>query len=112
MAGLQSALSAICVTAVLAVGASAAAQSGDAERGAALAQAWCAECHIVDRAGTGTVRDAAPAFTTVAENPARTPDFLRGWFQSDRLHMQMPNFSLGRRETEDLIAYFRVLARK
>ncbi len=112
MAGLQSALSASCVMAVLAVGAPAAAQSGNAERGAALAQAWCAECHIIDRAGTGTMRDAAPAFTTVAADPTRTPDYLRGWMQSDRLHIQMPNFSLGRRDSEDLIAYFRVLARK
>ena len=112
MAGWQSALSAICVMAVLALSAPAAAQSGDAERGAALAQAWCTECHIIDRAGTGTVRDAAPAFTTVAANPAKTPSYLRGWLQTDRLHIQMPNFSLGRRNTEDLIAYFRVLARK
>ncbi len=61
---------------------------------------------------TGTVRDAAPAFATIAATRRRTPDYLRGWLQSGRLHVQMPNFSLGRQDTEDLIAYFRQLARE
>lgn len=112
MAGTRTAALAGCLSAALLQAGPAPAQSGNAERGAALAQAWCVGCHIVDRAGAGTVRDAAPTFAAVAADPARTPDYLRGWLQSGRLHVQMPNFSLGRRDTEDLIAYFRTLARE
>jgi len=87
----------------------AAAQSaGDAQRGGTLAQAWCATCHVVDSKGGGRAADMAPAFPALAADKAKTPDMLRQWMT--REHTRMPNFNLGRREIDDLVAYIRSLA--
>ncbi|MHA1107830.1 MAG: c-type cytochrome [Alphaproteobacteria bacterium] len=112
MARIQFVVAAVCAAALLFPAATEAAEDGHVERGETLARAWCAGCHIIDRTGAGTARDAAPAFYTIAVKRKRTPDYLRGWLQSGNLHVQMPNFSLGRQDTEDLIAYFRKLARE
>lgn len=82
-----------------------AAQTGDAYRGAALAQAWCASCHVVDRQGTGRAADMAPPFPAVAGKPASE---LAAWMT--REHTRMPNFNLSRREIDDLVAHIRSLA--
>lgn len=85
----------------------AAAQTGDPHRGHTLAQSWCASCHIIDRRGGGRTADAAPPFPAIADNPGRTDDHLRVAVTGE--HTRMPNFNLGRREIDDLVAYIRSL---
>jgi mono/diheme cytochrome c family protein len=85
-------------------------QSGDAFRGEALAEAWCAQCHIIDARGRGRTADMAPPFPTIAGHPAKTPDYLRGWLI--REHPRMPDFNLGRQDIDDLIAFIRTLPQK
>lgn len=78
---------------------------GDAIRGAALADSWCKSCHIVDKKGNGTAIDPAPPFPQIAKDPKKTTAYLKNWLGTS--HPQMPNFNLGRREVEDLIAHIR-----
>jgi mono/diheme cytochrome c family protein len=81
---------------------------GDAMRGSSLAESWCQSCHIIDQRGTGRAVDPAPPFPMIANDPKKTPGYLQHWLSTS--HPQMPNFNLGRREIEDLIAYIRSLA--
>lgn len=105
----------ICLSVVVAItgfcvmSAGVAAQTGgDAIRGAALAESWCQSCHIIDQRGTGRTVDPAPPFPLIASDPKKTPAYLQRWLSTS--HPQMPDFNLGRREIEDLIAYIRTLA--
>ena len=86
------------------------AQAGDAHRGSALAQSWCAGCHVVDNRGAGRSADNAPPFPMIAADKSKTPEHLRSWMTAD--HTRMPNFNLSRREIDDLVAYIRSLAAK
>ena len=92
----------------LATGSAQAQKSGDAVRGAALAESWCSTCHIIDKRGAGTTIDPAPPFPLIANDPKKTPAYLQRWLSTS--HPQMPNFNLGRREMVDLIAYIKSLA--
>ena len=100
----------LAVAAVLGPAAPALAQAGDAHRGSALAQSWCAGCHVIDARGGGRSADNAPPFPVIAADKSKTPDHLRQWMT--REHTQMPNFNLGRRDIDDLVAYIRSLAAK
>jgi len=93
----------------LATGSAQAQKSGDAMRGAALAESWCSTCHIIDNKGAGTSIDPATPFPVIANDPKKTPIKLQQWLSTS--HPQMPNFNLGRRDIVDLIAYIRSLAR-
>lgn len=95
--------------AVLVLGQSlSAAQAADAENGRRLAGQWCSTCHVIDSRGTGTARDTAPSFASVAADPARVdPDHLAAWLMTG--HKQMPNFNLTRDSVADLVAYIRSL---
>lgn len=86
------------------------AQAGDSHRGSALAQSWCASCHVIDSNGAGRSSDNAPPFPVIAADKSKTPDLLRSWMTAE--HTRMPNFNLSRREIDDLIAYIRSLAAK
>ena len=74
---------------------------GDPDAGAALVEAWCAECHVVGDAGQGA--DVGPALPMLLENELRTPDQIRGWLADP--HPPMPDFELTRQEIEDVVAY-------
>lgn len=82
--------------------------AGDAARGQALANAWCASCHIVDRNGTGT--DAAPPFPTIAESDAPEQRNASAFLSAP--HPPMPDFNLAREQIEDIVAYLNSLAIK
>lgn len=88
--------------------AAAAQAAGDPTRGAALAKAWCANCHIVDRSGTG--QDAAPPFAVIAERNA--PDQLEPKAFLAAPHPPMPDFNLARDQIDDIVAYLNALAGK
>jgi mono/diheme cytochrome c family protein len=107
MKRIATGLSGPAVAFLLAGAVPAAAQMGDAYRGSALAQAWCASCHVIGSKGSGRAADMAPPFPAVAGKPISD---LAAWIS--REHTRMPNFNLGRREIDDLVAYIRSLAVK
>ena len=80
---------------------------GDPRIGEALAKRWCNECHLVGGAGRAT--DAAPAFESIARDPAKSTDHLRAFLAKP--HAPMPPIPLSGTEVEDLIAYIRSLDR-
>ena len=80
--------------------------AGDAREGKRVAERWCSACHIVDQSGRQS--DTAPSFAALANNPAKSAQFLKAWITNP--HPPMPNFNLTRRTTDDLIAYIRSLS--
>ena len=75
--------------------------AAEAERGRALAVAWCSACHVVaDDVPGGTL---GPAFSTVIAPERRTPAQTTGWPVAP--HLPMPDFGLSAREIADLVAY-------
>jgi mono/diheme cytochrome c family protein len=100
---------ALCAAALTLAQTAMAQQPGDARRGATLANAWCASCHIV---APGTARrgaDRAPPFAAIVSNPAKGPPYIRTWLT--RSHVQMPNFDLTRQDMADLVTYMQTLKR-
>ena len=79
---------------------------GNAEAGRLSVQAWCTECHSVQRETAGTGK-FAPDFTVIAKRrPARWLDrFLRS------KHVLMPDFVFDRRQADDIVAYIVSLKR-
>ncbi len=75
-----------------------------AARGRALALRWCAPCHLVQLRLT-TIDP--PTFTSIADDPSKTPDYLRTFFVSP--HKDMPPIQLTPSQIEDLIAYLGTL---
>jgi mono/diheme cytochrome c family protein len=103
---------ALCIIMYALPMAHAAAQAvGDQVAGAALARSWCANCHVVGRdAGPSPASgDAAPTFASIAAMPSTTALSLRVFLQTP--HRRMPDFSLSRTETDDVIAYILSLRR-
>ncbi|MBV8457983.1 MAG: cytochrome c [Acetobacteraceae bacterium] len=79
-----------------------------ASHGAEIAQHWCSSCHLVSstaRAGS----DVAPSFRSIAADPSKTPDHLRGFLS--RPHWPMPPLQLSGNEIEDIVAYLGTLHR-
>jgi mono/diheme cytochrome c family protein len=93
----------VFVSLALAAAAPAAAQStGNALAGQALARQWCASCHLIGT-GEGRTTDAAPPFEAVARRASTTETSLRVFLQTP--HRRMPNYTLTRQETDDVVAY-------
>lgn len=85
-----------------------AAQAADADRGRVIARQWCASCHIVEP-GQPAAADSAPAFASIANDPARAPSAQRAWLSNP--HPPMPNLALSRGEIDDIVAYLESLRR-
>lgn len=100
--GLGVALGAGVVVLLLAGGA---VRAQDVVRGEELAKRWCSTCHVID-AGTPreTAVDPAPPFPMIA---LRDPEIIKSRITGP--HVQMPQFDLGRREVDDIVAYIRTL---
>lgn len=83
----------------------AAGTAPSAERGAALAEQWCAECHAT---GAGhRAADVGPAFASIASE--RSPDYVRGFLANPHVRGDMPTFDLSTAEIEDIVAYLATL---
>jgi mono/diheme cytochrome c family protein len=95
----------LCTLALLLAGGSAVAQGlpGDPERGRAVAETWCVECHEVGPGVRGPSRTAAPPFQAVADDPAATEMALRVFLRTP--HAMMPDLRLAPEQADDLIAY-------
>ena len=70
--------------------------------GAALAEVWCASCHIIAETEKGPVLQGPPGFRTIARG-GRSPDQLRAFLSHP--HGAMPDLTLNRAEIDDLVAY-------
>ncbi|MFM7343954.1 MAG: c-type cytochrome [Tagaea sp.] len=82
--------------------------TGNALAGQTLARQWCASCHLIS--GTeGRTSDAAPPFEAVARRASTTETSL--WVFLQTPHRQMPNYTLTRQETDDVVAYILGLRR-
>ena len=79
------------------------AQAQDVTRGQALAERWCANCHVVNRAATSGQADGLPTFPALAARKDVTAATLKGAMSAT--HSLMPDFQLGARDQEDLVAY-------
>jgi mono/diheme cytochrome c family protein len=79
----------------------------NAARGQALARRWCAACHLVQLRLT-TIDP--PTFSAIANDPGKTPDYLRNFFVSP--HKDMPPIQLTPPQIEDLIAYLATLRKQ
>lgn len=79
------------------------AAAQDAARGQALAERWCANCHVVDRAATTGRADGLPTLPALAARKDVTAATLKGAMTAT--HSRMPDLQLGARDQEDLVAY-------
>ena len=75
----------------------------DPQKGAALANSVCAQCHAVRDGQLRSPDPMAPSFSSVAKTPGMTDRALRVWLQSS--HPTMPNFILSGDEKNNVIAY-------
>ncbi len=71
--------------------------------GKAIAENWCANCHVVGPAQRLAPGDAAPPFAAVARMPSTTPLSLRVFLQTP--HARMPDYRLSQGEMDAVIAY-------
>ena len=78
-------------------------QAQDVMRGQALAERWCANCHVVNREATSGRADGLPTFPALAARKDVTAATLKGAMTAT--HSLMPDFELGARDQEDLVAY-------
>lgn len=89
-------------------GGQARAENGSAAAGRHMAQAWCTECHSVERS-TARTGKIAPDFTAIAQRRATTALSLRVFLQSE--HKTMPNFVIEPGDAADIVAYILSLRR-
>ncbi len=82
------------------------APSGSPDAGKALAGRWCGACHLVQLRLT-TIDP--PTFTAIANDPAKTPDYIRKFLVSP--HKDMPPIQLSPSQVEDIVAYLGTLRR-
>ena len=80
-----------------------AGNAADLERGRALAERWCGNCHVVDRTAVAGRADGLPTLPAIAAKREITAASLKGFLSAP--HGLMPDLSLGARDQDDLIAY-------
>ena len=78
-------------------------QPGDLQKGEALAQSICAQCHAVRSGQMRSPDPMAPSFSNLTKWPGMTEMALRAWLQLS--HRTMPNIVLNTNETNDVVAY-------
>ena len=79
---------------------------GDAAAGKAMAERWCAECHMVAPDQAQASADV-PTFMEIARRVDGDFAVLEGFLIDP--HPPMPDMSLTRQEIRDVIAYFATL---
>jgi len=79
------------------------ADAQDVLRGQALAERWCAGCHVVSRAATTGRSDGLPTFPAIAARKDMTAEKLKVAMTGK--HSRMPDFQLGANDQNDLVAY-------
>lgn len=80
----------------------------DPEKGEALAQHWCAACHLVSP-DQKTANSDVPSFASIANNKKLTAKTLQVFLSTP--HPKMPDMHLSRSEIADIVAYIESLGR-
>jgi mono/diheme cytochrome c family protein len=80
----------------------------EAAMGRDLARHWCAGCHQVEAGDP--LNEVAPSFSSIANDPSRTPDYLWAWLST--AHPMMPDFNLTYREIRSVIAFLESLRKE
>lgn len=89
---------------LVAAGAFAAGIDDDgAERGHALARAWCASCHAVEPGAAKAPYADVPSFTAIAGVPTTTSPALHAFLSTP--HGKMPDIKLTSAEIDAVVAY-------
>ena len=81
--------------------------AADAAKGKAIAERWCASCHVVAREQKRAPSDQAPPFASLAGKPDFGADRLA--FLLLKPHPNMPKLSLSRFQVGDLAEYILTL---
>ncbi|MGQ7793255.1 c-type cytochrome [Faunimonas sp. B44] len=76
--------------------------AGDAASGKAIAERWCASCHVVGPEQATAMADV-PSFGAIVERSKGELGWLEGFLADP--HPMMPDMSLTRQEIRDLAAY-------
>jgi mono/diheme cytochrome c family protein len=92
----------------LIVSGTAIASAEDAERGRALAEAWCSGCHVVAPDAPGG--DVGPAFAAVANREGQTLGGTMAWLFAP--HPPMPDLQLSPADFRDLAVHIMSLRRE
>src|SRR5688572_23653223 len=82
--------------------------AGTRQAGQAIAERWCASCHVVIAEQTQASADV-PSFRSIAMKTGKL-DWLSGFLAEP--HPPMPNFYQTRQEIQDRVAYFESLTSK
>jgi mono/diheme cytochrome c family protein len=75
----------------------------DVVQGKALAERWCANCHVVSGSATAGSANGLPTFPALAGDPGMTEAKLRAAMTAQ--HGRMPDLQLTRHQQDDLVAY-------
>jgi mono/diheme cytochrome c family protein len=76
---------------------------GQPQKGRALAQQLCADCHAVQKGSTVSPIGNAPPFGTIAAVPGMTATALHAALLTS--HRTMPNVTLETNDLDDMAAY-------
>lgn len=82
---------------------SASAQAQDVGRGQALAERWCANCHVVSRSDDTGRSNGLPTFAAIASRKDMDAATLKGTMSV--AHSRMPEILFSARDQDDLAAY-------
>ena len=80
------------------------AQAQDVAQGKAIAERWCSNCHVVTPAATIGSANGTQTFPALAADSKITEPQLRAAMTAQH-GGRMPDFSLTRKEQDDLGAY-------
>jgi mono/diheme cytochrome c family protein len=86
------------------------ASAQNVEHGRALAERWCASCHVVGTVATSAQSNGLPTFPALAARSDITANKLKAQMNSQ--HSRMPNLEIGTRDQDDLAAYILSLKQK
>jgi len=71
--------------------------------GRAVAESWCASCHVIGPDQRTAPGDGAPPFAAIARRPATTEMSLRAFLRTP--HDRMPDWQLSQPELDGVIAH-------
>ena len=85
--------------------------AGEVALGRNLAEAWCMECHALERSRrTARPGPSAPDFVAIANRRGTTEMSIKTFLRSE--HETMPNFIVEARDADILAAYILSLRRR
>jgi mono/diheme cytochrome c family protein len=79
-------------------------KASDPQTGRALAESWCANCHVIGEPGQQSASDVAPTFHAIANRRETTAEGLRTFLSTPHADA-MKGIVLPRLEIDDLVAY-------